>query len=277
MSSTGNILSAVSDRSLHYHGRAKYAIKKDGSKVLLSTEFASHPIFVRSGFVRVEDKDGKPNIFEDFEQYSEKSAQDIARYKARALGRAKVKAFDFIMCNEDLNAFVTLTFDKNCVDRTNYDDIYDILKNWLSNRVQRRDLKYIIAPEYHHDGEAIHLHAICNEAALRYDRAHSPNGYPLRRKGKPIYNLSDWSYGFSTMQLIEKDDPREAVAKYIFKYMGKQAGALIGGRYFLHGGNLEKPYYEYTDDISYITDEIPKYSVNMQVTENLIYWKNTYL
>lgn len=231
-----------------YFCRAKYGYDHNGECVLLSAEWASQPIFNRDSVEKSDSDEISPDVF-DFDDMSDKpdSAADNLR---RSVNRAKVRAFDFIMCNPDLDAFATLTIDQAKLDRTSWEKIYPKLRVWLSNRVTRNCLKYIICPEHHKDGEGIHFHMIANHSALRYAPAITPGGRIRYRKGKPIYNLSDWEYGFSTLQLVGRDDPRDAVAKYIFKYMGKNAGAMIGGRHFLHGGELRQPFYRYADALS---------------------------
>lgn len=164
----------------------------------------------------------------------------------RAARRARRNAFDLIMCNPCLDTFVTLTYDPDKVeDRTDHSDVYQYLKTWLSNSVQRRDMRYVCVPERHVKG-GIHWHLICNRAAVPLDRARSArSGRVMSRHGEPLYNVTNWSKGFSTAQEIRQrhdgDDQRVAVAKYMFKYMTKNFGAKVGGRYMLHGGALVKP------------------------------------
>ena len=67
----------------------------------------------------------------------------------RAIRRAKTAAFDLIECNHDLDCFGTLTFDPEKIDSKSYSDVYGVLKVWLSNRVQRNGMKYILCPEHH--------------------------------------------------------------------------------------------------------------------------------
>lgn len=181
---------------------------------------------------------------------AEETRVPSAENARRSINRAKVRAFDFIMANPDLDAFATLTIDGEKLCRNSWEEIYPKLRIWLSNRVTRRGLKYLLCPEYHKDGENIHFHMIANAQALQYRAALTPSGRPMYRAGKNVYNLTDWEWGFSTMQIVPPTDSRDAVAKYIFKYMGKNAGAKIAGRHFLHGGALREPYCEYADDIS---------------------------
>lgn len=193
---------------------------------------------------------GKQMTIEDIECDNDTDTTALPADIARAVRRARRNAFDLIMCNHDLDTFVTFTYSPEKVsDKADYDECYRYLRGWLSNGVQRRGLKYVGVPELTKRGD-IHFHALCNAQALRMERArHARTGRPLSHHGDPVYNLTDWNAGFSTAQLIRKrgegDDERAAVAKYIFKYMGKNFGAKIGGRYMLHGGALAQPLTEY--------------------------------
>lgn len=164
----------------------------------------------------------------------------------RAVRRVRQKVYDLIQCNPELDAFVTFTYSPEVVgDKGDYAECYPYLKNWLSNAVQRRGLRYICVPELTKIGD-VHFHAICNFDALSVCEAVSPHtGRVIRHRGDIVYNLTDWHAGFTTCQRIrrrtEGDDTTTAVARYMWKYMGKNMGAKIGGRYALTGGQLAKP------------------------------------
>lgn len=167
----------------------------------------------------------------------------------KALNRAKRRAFDLMACNPDCDLFCTLTLDASRISRTDWGEIVRKLNIWLDNAVRRRGLKYILVPEYHADGEAIHFHGLMNSAGL------SLVDSGKRHKGKPIFNIANWKYGFTTAKRIGTGrDEHLKCCKYIFKYMTKNARALAqdaeakvkaGGRYFLHGGELTEPVFEY--------------------------------
>lgn len=153
--------------------------------------------------------------------------------------RAKRAVYDYIMCNLDLNMFVTLTVDKTQCDRYDYKQIVKQLNVWLSNRVQRDGLKYVLVPERHKDG-AVHMHGICNREGLNLVNS------GRKRGGKTVWNVGDLPLGFSTA--IQISGERARVGNYILKYITKAlAEGKIGGRWYLHGGELEGPRYEYTN------------------------------
>ena len=238
---------------MSYTTRAKYYRQSDGSLRLASIQHFNAPKFVPSGYERRESEHvvaDEIDRLEDGCQTADESPS-IGNIE-RATRRARKNAFDLIMCNPDLDAFATFTYSPDEVDnKADYDECYRYLGRWLDNRVQRRGLKYVCVPERTKRGD-IHFHAICNKEALKIEQAFSPHtGRALTHHGKPIYNLTDWTRGFSTVEEITRlgdgEDERAMVSKYIFKYMGKQAGQKIGGRYVLIGGDLAKPVYLYGD------------------------------
>lgn len=239
-------LFSQSENLLRHKVRAKYIPQSDGSVRLAMVQKFDRPVFMPAGWECC-DKD-------DTKKYhsTTNSDTDPAANIERATRRAKIAAFDLILCNPDLDTFLTLTYNPESVDdRASYADTYKVLKTWLSNRVQRHGLKYVLVPERHKAG-GIHFHAIVNSAGLDgMIPARSPHtGRLIKHHGRQIYNLPSWSRnGFSTAEMIEGGDgDRDAVAKYIFKYMTKQGGTKVGGRYFLHGGDLLHPIYGYADD-----------------------------
>lgn len=241
---------AKSDNLVKHNARATYFPTPYGLQLLRIQEF-NRAVFLEQGFESVEKSVEKSLLFEQYEMQIDDEA-DAEKKKAnlsRALRRAKQNVFDMVLCNYDLDLFCTLTYDPEKVeDRSSYASIYRPLRAWLSNMVQRNGFKYILVPERHKKG-GLHCHLICNSKALELSPAISPKtGKPLTQNGRLIYNLPQWPYGFTTAEYIEAGEgSRESVSKYVFKYMGKDAGATIGGRYFLHGGKLEKPRYAYGD------------------------------
>lgn len=233
-----------SDTLLTHTAKAVYYPTSDGGLRLARIEAFDRPHFRESGWES--ERERKPAPVRD------DHTPDPADIR-RAQRRARQEAFDIIMCNPDLDGFATFTYSpETTADKTDYDETYQRLRVWLSNNVQRHDLKYLAVPELTKAGD-VHFHAILNFDALNVTQARNPNtGRLIRHNGSLVYNLTDWYRGFSTVQRVEKrgdlDDPREAVAKYIFKYMQKQAGARIGGRYVLKGGALARPVEVLSDD-----------------------------
>lgn len=252
---------SASENLTLYPVRAKYYVGSDGIPRLASVQKFSRPVFRPSGWELSTNNDkGISELLNTIEIDAETSdcAEKTSDYAniQRATRRAKIMAFDYIMCNPDLNLWGTFTYSPDSVsDKADYDGCYELLRVWLSNRVQRRDLKYVIVPEHTKAGD-IHFHAIMNDTACELGRARSAkSGRALTRNGKPLYNITDWKHGFTSAEIIAcSDGDRRAVAKYIFKYMGKQMGQKIGGRYVLTGGDLKKPFYVYGEDESEFLD-----------------------
>lgn len=163
--------------------------------------------------------------------------------------RVRKNVYDIISCNPDMSMFVTLTFDASVIDRYSYSDIIRKLNVWLDNRVRRNGLKYLLVPEYHKDG-AIHFHGVMKDSSLKLVNSGK------RHKNKTIYNITDFPYGFTTAKRLGgKDHDIQAVAGYVTKYMtktlidyenGKDVSLKIGGRYYLSGGELQRPTFLYT-------------------------------
>jgi len=221
-------LKPVSFGFSHCNGRVK--ISPNGG--VLEVLYTSRPVFNWGGFEAV-----------DFVR--QLSGREYGEANEQSRRRAYKKVFDYAACNEDIfDLFITLTLDKQLIDRYDIDKIYPKLKSFLSNRVQREGLAYVLVPEFHQDG-AIHFHGLINSSAVRlkdsgkkYWKRNTPS------YGQRIYNVTDWKLGFTTAVKFSGD--YENVCRYITKYVLKQSeGGMIGGRYYYHGGDLKEPHYEY--------------------------------
>lgn len=196
------------------------------------------------------DKPTKTYIDDSFER----PVSDKSDTSSRSWRRAKQKAFDYMMSNNDMSLFVTLTFSADVVNRYSYYDIIDKLSTYLDNSVRRQGLKYLLVPEYHKDG-AIHFHGIFNRAVETVDSGYIRVGKRNvaketassneRKNGKTIYNLPGFRLGYTTAISITGNDSRLKISKYIYKYMTKAGDRKIGGRYYLHSNNLNDPIYIY--------------------------------
>ena len=188
---------------------------------------------------------------------SEGSSEDSLR---RSIRRARLNVFDLAICNK-FDLFSTLTFAPENVDRESYAETYRLLKIWLSNRVQRKGLKYIAVPEYHPTSKtAIHFHMLSNSDPVDLvDSGHWAHH-------EKVYNIPSWQAGFSTAQYIKGENAVDFTSKYICKYMSKSNGNKVGGRFYLSGGDLVRPTYIYADSIEELCDPslVPKYERNIQ-------------
>ena len=265
---TANAAQSISKEAGFSRCRAKYIRQPDGSLKLACIQHFSLPIF---NPLELESATAKRE--EDFfrikpENLTEAQKEFFAKENARrSVRRAKVSCMDMILCNPELDTFATFTFSPEKVtSRADYNELYEVLRVWLSNRVTRRGLKYVITPEHHKDGENIHFHAIMNHEALQLAKART------WRSNNQCYNITDWKHGFSTAFIISGEDAQTKVAKYIFKYMGKQMGQKIGGKYYLHGGKMVSPVYLYGDTVAeFLNGEIATYQREIRVSENQVY------
>ncbi|RKJ61001.1 hypothetical protein D7Y09_16580 [bacterium 1XD42-1] len=130
--------------------------------------------------------------------------------RSDSIKRAIDKAFEIGLAN-DFQYFITLTLDPTKIDRYDTKKIYKKLRDWLSNRVKRNQMDYILFPEYHklREGEterAIHFHGLINAQNLTLT-----NSGRTTKNGQVIYNLDNWKFGFST---VIKLDGSPAVVSY---------------------------------------------------------------
>lgn len=241
----------VSENFALKKARAKYVpdFKNGGLRLASVCEF-SRPVFNPDELVPVDDPyyhfvppapvDGNEEVVDGG---SENREENVRRSTRRAL----VNVFDLCVCN-NFDLFSTLTFAPDKVDRESYDETYKAFKIWLSNRVQRKGLKYVAVPEYHKDGHAIHFHMLSNRDPVELvDSGHKAHG-------QIVYNIPSWQQGFSTSQIITGENAVDACSKYIAKYLTKSNGNKVGGRYYLSGGDLIRPTYVYGDTIDELVD-----------------------
>lgn len=152
----------------------------------------------------------------------------------RARRRAAAAVTDLALAN-GFKFFVTLTFDRQRVDRWNDREVMRVTKNWLDNMVRRAGLAYVLVPERHKDG-AIHFHGFFNGAVEGRDSGRRT------ARGQVIYNLPRWPWGFTTAIAVYGE--YGAAVGYVCKYITK-GGEKVGGRWYYHGGALERPEVEY--------------------------------
>lgn len=234
-----------SSADISYYTRVKYY--PDGSWESLS---ASRPIFRESGWEQSDKWDSRERS-----HGKKKDPQNLDRSRRRAAARLK----DYALCTP-FRYFVTLTFSPEKVNRYDLKGILTKIRSWLDNRVRRNGLAYILVPELHKDG-AVHFHGFFTDADIgivdsgtvdmdgwkhpKRPRSKHERERWLSEGGRVVYNISDWSYGFTTA--IELYGERAAAVGYCVKYVGKQKEKL-GGRWYYSGGALSLPkvvYYDY--------------------------------
>lgn len=163
-------------------------------------------------------------------------AKNPERSMEESCRRARAKVMDLACCNH-FDYMATLTINGKILDRYDADAVYDKLRTFLSNAVQRHGFQYILVPEYHQQKAweqrpAIHLHGLCTLGTLEVQRAFSPyTGKPLytQRGNREVFNLPAWTWGFSALVKLDKD--YEKAAGYICKYITKGNIKVFGKRY----------------------------------------------
>ena len=149
----------------------------------------------------------------------------------RSMRRARAKVRRLALAN-DFAWFVTLTLDPAKIDRYDPAAVTKALNRWADNMVRRHGMRYILLPERHKDG-AYHVHGfLAGQGVALHDSG-------VRWEGRPVYNLPQWTLGFSTAQVLYGEYP--AAVAYCCKYIGKQDGQRPLGRWDYSGGPLRQP------------------------------------
>ena len=217
---------------------------------------ASDAIFGPPGWEIAEDYSkpkAAPPVNEQRRENPEAKAEDLERSMRRA--RAKLRR---LALANDFKYFVTLTLDPAKVDSHDGAAVVKKLNAWASNAVQRQGLRYLLVPERHKKG-GIHFHGFFNDALPAVDsgtirvpwakkpkrpRSAAERDEWLDAGGRVVYNLPNWTLGFTTAMELYGDYP--AAVAYVCKYIGKD-GTKPAGRWYYSGGDLAEPSVEYFD------------------------------
>lgn len=155
---------------------------------------------------------------------------------ASSLQRTKTAIRDYIACNQ-FELFCTFTYDPSKVDSFDIEHSKRVMSKWLNNaRRSSPNLAYIIVAELHPSSGRIHFHALLKG----YNGALSPTRH--RSKGRKVYNIPGWRYGFSTAVKIDSSSEDHAkVGNYVGKYVTKEMITLSNKRRYWASRNLKKP------------------------------------
>jgi hypothetical protein len=143
--------------------------------------------------------------------------QNTRNYKTDSKFRAKRQIIDYSM-NNIFNFFVTITFDKNKIDRYDSKLLETKIRKWLNNiplLYNSQKATYLMVPEYHKD-KAIHFHLLIN---MNNDRL------------KYLFNHKDWKKSvyrdeylfkkFGRNEWVKIDQYTEPIGLYLSKYITK--------------------------------------------------------
>lgn len=223
-----------SSSDVHHCARLKTYL--DGSSELM---VCSKPVFIEAGYESAA-KFNHSNRCSNITRTVARDAADKAGASEasadRARRRAATKVRDLALSNR-FRWFVTLTLDRERIDRYDVGVITKKLNQVMDNLVRRRGLAYVLVPERHKDG-AIHFHGFFTDAVRAVESGH------MDGTGHKVYNLPEWTLGFSTA--IELYGTYSSAVGYVCKYVRKQE-EKIGGRWFYSGGKLAKPAVSYPD------------------------------
>ena len=163
--------------------------------------------------------------------------------KQSAQARAQRAIYDIALLNP-WDWMFSWTLDPQKVDRYDPNEVYRFLKPALSNLHQRKGFVYLLVPEYHKlkPGEkrpGIHFHGLCRFDSVKLERAMKSGKPRFDKHGRPVYNMTDWPYGWSTV--VPLDDDSQKVAAYIAKYITKQPDKILGKYYLCSRDLVKKP------------------------------------
>ena len=175
-------------------------------------------------------------------QFLDISEEEHVQIKNSNNSRARKKVFEYAICNE-FQYFITLTFNKNKIDRGNLENlILQIRKKMKNYKKQFGNFNYIMIPELHSDRKNFHFHGLIYGIPEKHLNKHSK-----MPDGRIRYNWSYWEKHFGFTALIELDDNKEKVSSYITKYMTKDQISLFGQDRYLVSRQLKKPQLIYSD------------------------------
>lgn len=152
-----------------------------------------------------------------------------------SLQRTKTAIRDYVACNR-FDLFATFTYDPEKVDSFDVEHSKRVMSKWLNNaRRKSPSLKYIIVAELHKSGR-IHFHALLQN----YLGDLTPTRYTS--KGRRVYNIHHWNFGWSTAVKIEGSIEDSAkVGSYVGKYITKDMLTPSDKRRYWASKNLNKP------------------------------------
>jgi hypothetical protein len=152
-------------------------------------------------------------------------------YTKDAKFRAKRKVVEYAL-NNDFNWFVTITFDKNKIDRYDAKLLEKKVLQWLDNtRLNYKSkAKYILVPEYHKD-KAIHYHAL-----IKMENNKLKYLYNHRHWKKAVYKDTLLFKKFGRNEWVNIDSYSEPIGLYLAKYITKLPDKMNNRYYFASKG-----------------------------------------
>lgn len=183
--------------------------------------------------------------------------------KNSSLQRTKTMISDYTLANE-FDLFCTFTINPVKFDSFNIELCKKKMTNWLNNqRKLNPDLIYLGVAEKHKSGR-IHFHFLFKHYSGTLVDSHR------MEKGRIIYNLQNWRYGFSTATRIESLDK---TSSYIKKYITKEMIIESNKKRYFASKNLKKPTKEYNIDFRKEVELRPLFLISRKVLEDFKIYK----
>ena len=186
--------------------------------------------------------------------------------------RRTIISMNALLNMNDFDWFWTLTFDKEKINRTDAKEVFDCYERYIDNiKTKFPNFKYMCFPERHEDG-CFHFHlltagltvaqmGLVNSGKVCCHWAKKKNKYGILENigycsksyfdktkhlhelkdtdGEPIYNVTTFAYGFTTVSRIVS---RERCNSYVKKYVQKALGSTeVFKKRFYYSSNLNRP------------------------------------
>lgn len=194
--------------------------------------------------------------------------EQLKKYLKKRVKDRKEQIIDLALCN-NWKYFVTLTFDSKNIEYFpngySHDRAIELLRKWIDNQKHKNNnMRYILVSEFHKESGNLHFHGLFNNVSWTLKESVNPhNGKLITKNGCQIFNLCDYSLGFTTISEIK--DSRK-VSYYLSKYITKDLISLKNKKVFWHSRNLDKPTLNY----SYIDSSLETYISN----KDCLFYKN---
>lgn len=153
-----------------------------------------------------------------------------------------------IQANPNLDWFFTGTLDPKKWVRNDFKGFYLPFSRFL----QHKRIKYVLVPEFHSDGQNIHLHGLFDSSIEQYlvpfcPDAHLPY-YILNalEDGEDVRNFPDYQKRFGYVSVSHVRNP-EAISHYVSKYILKSikdSECRVSHRRYYCSKGLNRPYFD---------------------------------
>lgn len=198
----------------------------------------------------------------------------------------------------DFSWFITLTFNKDVVDRKNDSVVYKIYKKWIGALRRKYPEMYFVTTVERHEAKegeekgCIHFHILmggisakqlklvdstkvcCSWLKGKYSACSKEYFEKTKHlhdltltDGLNVYNISDFYWGFTNVTIVQN---QQAAKYYVRKYVGKELDAVdTFKRNYYYSKNIKHP----TIEKDVVTSALFPYNISMKSYSD-IYTKN---